>query len=420
MRKISTIRDVVDWGLCVGCGACQYFCGNDSIYLKNIESTGIRPILKNRTSLDYSECLKFCPGYSINTRYNSKNQKNQLLHPNLLIGPTIDIWEGFATDQEMRYSASSGGALSAIALYCLEKKNMDFVLHVGMDPLMPWTNKTIQSRNRKDLLSRAGSRYVPSSVCEGLDLIEESEKPCVFIGKPCDVAAVSVLRKQRPKLDANLGIVLTFFCAGPPCVEGTLSLLKELDIAAEVVNEIRYRGNGWPGNFNVLFNNRAEHRSLTYKESWGNLVKHHRSLRCHLCPDGLGELADISCGDAWHKYNSKNNDLGRSLVLVRSDRGSELLREAMAEGYLELVRSEAADVIRAQPLVQRRAMTYGRLVAMKALFMPTPKFMGFPLREVWIANPLSMKLRTILGTLRRLLMRGLWRRKPSSNSNITA
>ena len=38
-------------------------------------------------------------------------------------------------------------------------------------------------------------------------LIENSSKPCVFIGKPCDVAAISALRKQRPKLDKNLKLL---------------------------------------------------------------------------------------------------------------------------------------------------------------------------------------------------------------------
>jgi len=84
-----------------------------------------------------------------------------------------------------------------------------------------------------------------------LHFIEESEKPCVFIGKPCDVAAVSALRKLRPKLDSKLGLVLSFFCAGPPCTKGTMSLLKHLGVNPKEVNEIRYRGNGWPGNFTV-------------------------------------------------------------------------------------------------------------------------------------------------------------------------
>lgn len=410
MRSIKTIKDVVGWGLCVGCGACQYFCGKDSIALENIETVGIRPIFKKEQDVNYSDCLKFCPGYSIGVARNSQQSEHVVSDP--LIGPTLEIWQGFASDKDIRFNASSGGAVSALALYCLEKENMAFVLHVGMDENTPWYNKTVQSKSRADLLARAGSRYAPSSPCEALSYIEDSAKPCVFIGKPCDVAAVAELRKYRPKLDANLGLVLTFFCAGPPCTAGTLSLLKELNIKKQTANAIRYRGKGWPGHFDVSFNDSTENKKITYEESWGKLVQHHRSFRCNLCPDGLGELADISCGDAWHLHDKQNEDPGRSLVLARSKRGLDILHRAMESGYLHLEPSSPTDVIKAQPLTGRRAEIFGRLLAMKTLFMPIPRFAGFPMLKVWMKNPIRIKIKTYLGTLRRLLTRGLWHQKP--------
>jgi coenzyme F420 hydrogenase subunit beta len=410
MRSIKSIKDVVGWGLCVGCGACQYFCGKDSIALENIETIGIRPIFKKSQDPNYAECLKFCPGYSIVASRNLQHNEHVISHP--LIGPTMEIWQGYASDKDIRYNASSGGAVTALAAYCLEKENMEFVLHIGMDQDTPWYNKTVQSKNRSDLLTRAGSRYAPSSPCESLALIEASARPCVFIGKPCDAAAVSSLRKYRPKLDKNLGLVLSFFCAGPPCTAGTLSLLQDLGINKATVNELRYRGNGWPGNFQVTFNNRTEHKSLTYEESWGSLANHHRSFRCHLCPDGLGELADISCGDAWHLYDKQKDDFGRSLILAHTEQGSDILHRAMESGYLQLEKSKISDVIKAQPMTDRRAMIFGRLLAMKTLFMPIPKLVGFPLAKVWMKNPIKIKIKTYLGTLRRLLTRGLWHQKP--------
>ena len=65
------------------------------------------------------------------------------------VGYALEIWEGYATDPEIRRQGSSGGLLSALALYCLEKEGMAFVLHTGMDETKPWTNKTVQSRNRR-------------------------------------------------------------------------------------------------------------------------------------------------------------------------------------------------------------------------------------------------------------------------------
>ena len=174
------------------------------------------------------------------------------------VGPALEVWEGYAADPEIRRQASSGGLLSALALDRLEKKEGDGTClfpRQRMKKVKPWTNKTIQSRNRSWILSRTGSRYAPASPCDELRLIEESDRPCVFIGKPCDTAAVAMLREKRPTLDWNLGLVLTFFCAGTPSTKGTLELMKSLNVGREETGTVRYRGEGWPGRFKVISSN---------------------------------------------------------------------------------------------------------------------------------------------------------------------
>lgn len=409
-RRIKALRDVVNWGLCIGCGACSYACNRGAVSLLNIESSGIRARFDRNSCDACSACLSICPGYRIDANLlgYGLSDADKATHE---FGPSLEIWEGFAADPEVRHAASSGGILSALALYCLERENMRSVLHTGMHEDKPWLNKTVQSRNRSDLLARAGSRYGPSSPCESPHCIEESDGPCVFIGKPCDTAAVTMLRRQRNELNQKLGLVLTFFCAGTPSVQGTMDLLNSGGIAAEEVDAIRYRGDGWPRKFKVLYNNRMQEQALPYEESWGRLAEY-RPFRCQLCPDGLGVWADISYGDAWHHYH-RDGDMGRSLVLVRTHRGKEILHKAMATGYLELVPADANAVLAAQTnLLRRRKHLFGRLFAMKLLLVPTLRFTGFFVFRSWARLPFLTKCRTILGTLRRLMLRGLWRRRP--------
>lgn len=211
-----------------------------------------------------------------------------------------------------------------------------------------------------------GSRYVVSSPCDRLGLIEQSDKPCVFIGKPCDVAAVSMLRKRNPRLDSKLGLVLTFFCAGTPSVKGTLDLLDEFNISLDNISSLKYRGDGWPGGFSVLSNEGNRKKLLGYMDCWHFLQKY-RSFRCNLCPDGLGELADISCGDAWHRYSDDEEDVGRSLIIARSKHGKRILERAASAGYLKCIDASPSDVIRAQGFVGRRKEIFGRQLAMKLL-----------------------------------------------------
>ena len=205
--KMENARDVVRWRLCVGCGACASVCPRDNITLRDVPGEGIRPQINNENCSKCGTCLKACPGISA-------------LHRPLRIaggfleelregwGPVLDVWEGHASDPELRFDGSSGGAASALALYCLEQENMQGALHIAADPKEPFANRTVLSRSRREILSRAGSRYAPASPCEGLERIESAPGPCVFIGKPCDVTALRKAQTIRPQLDRNVGIAI--------------------------------------------------------------------------------------------------------------------------------------------------------------------------------------------------------------------
>ena len=96
------------------------------------------------------------------------------------------------------------------------------------------------------------------------------------------------------------------------------------------VRSVRYRGKGWPGNAEAvaeLPEGRVE-RSLTYRQAWDEVLQKHRQWRCYVCLDHTGEFADISVGDPWYRPIAEG-EAGRSLVLVRTERGRAVLRRAM-------------------------------------------------------------------------------------------
>ena len=66
---------------------------------------------------------------------------------------------------------------------------MHGVLHTAANAKRPYLNETVMSKTRASIINAAGSRYSPASPCEKLQEIEDAPSPCVFIGKPCDVAA---------------------------------------------------------------------------------------------------------------------------------------------------------------------------------------------------------------------------------------
>jgi coenzyme F420 hydrogenase subunit beta len=323
-------------------------------------------------------------------------------------GPVLEIWEGYATEPEIRFQGSSGGALTAISAYCLEQAGMYGVLHIGPDEHDPIRNRTRLSRTRQELLAASGSRYSPASVCNHLEWVEQAPGPCVIIGKPSEVAGLRNAERLRPALASKVGVALSFFCAETPSTRGTLSLLQKMGVDRGSLTELRYRGRGWPGYFAPMDHRKADSPKMTYRESWG-FLQAFRPWAVHMWPDGTGELADISCGDPWYEQPDGRN-AGFSLIVVRTVKGREILRGARAAGYLELQPAERWKLEKSQSgLVLKKGTVWGRRLALRLMGLPVTRFNGLQLFHCWRKLPLREKLRSIVGTLRRVVVRQLYR-----------
>jgi coenzyme F420 hydrogenase subunit beta len=320
-------------------------------------------------------------------------------------GAVLEIWEGHAGDSEIRYTGSSGGLITALALFSVEQEGMHGVLHIGGNPGNPLQNQTHLSRSRQELLARAGSRYAPASACDRLDLMESAPSPCVFVGQPSEVTALNKAGRLRPQLKAKTGLTISFFCAGSPATSGTLELLKSLGVDPHEVKELRYRGNGWPGHFAVTLKGQlAPAHRITYKESW-SFLQAYRPYSVHLCPDDTGEGADIACGDPWYR-EIQAGEPGSSLVLVRTERGREIIRKAMAAGYVSLQPADAQKLVDSQRnLLAKRGAIWGRVLAFKMFGLPTTRLKGFSLFKNWRRLSWKDKLRSTFGTMRRIISR---------------
>jgi coenzyme F420 hydrogenase subunit beta len=395
--------------MCLGCGACAFVGEAEGVTMVDFPHVGRRPSWQGELPRTVKDAMvAACPGIAIDAPAASRRRPTD--PDELVVGPTEAIWEGWASDVDMRRVASSGGAVSALAMYAVEQLGMALIVHIGMDPTQPWLNRTTTSTDRSGLAANAGSRYAPSSPVEALRLIEESDRPCVFIGKPCDVAAVAKLRQVRPALDRNLGLVLSFFCAGTPTTAATLRLAGSLGFEQpRDITSLTYRGDGWPGRFRVR-DKAGREESLTYDESWSALARRQRQLRCQLCPDGLGELADVTGGDAWHR-KSEGTD-GISVILARTGLGRRIVEEAIRDGYLTATPSDAHKVVEGQGLVRRRRLVGARIAALRLFGRPVPRFRGFHLGAAAAqAGPVATA-KEFAGMVKRVWNRGYLRPEP--------
>jgi len=303
-RKIQTIEDMAAWQLCCGCGACTYVCPDEIEMIDTLEY-GRRPRLRDVNSAERAAlAMKVCPGIGLTRVAKPADQLGDQRFFDIW-GPVLRIWEGYAADPEVRFEGSSGGAATALSLFALERLEMHGVLHVHSRQDVPYLNGTVLSKTREELLAGTGSRYAPASPCDGLERIEHAQGPCVFVGKPCDVAAVGKAAELSSELREKIGLTITFFCAGTPSTRGTLEMLKQMGIAdPSSVISLRYRGRGWPGMATIEFRDSEgdiQQRQLSYDQSWGVILQKYRQWRCYICPDHVGEYADVAIADAWHR-----------------------------------------------------------------------------------------------------------------------
>jgi len=408
--RFTDVSDVVKWRLCLGCGACEYACPEKKIKLIDFIDQGIRPVvLPTGDCSGCSDCVTVCPGVGVSHDPMMKTAEGVI---NMLTegwGPVLEIWEGHATDKVIRFDGSSGGLASALALYCVENEGMRGVVHVGNDSEEQYKNKSTFSRTRDDILATTGSRYSPASPCDLFQAIEDAEGACVFIGKPCDLEGLRKTQSIRPGLSKNIGVAIGIFCAGTPSTQGTVDLLAKYGISHEDVEELRYRGRGWPGSFSVRLKSDSEWLELaTYEEAW-DFLQAYRPYRCHVCPDGTSEFADISCGDPWYR-SIDADEPGKSLVLVRSEKGREIVKGAIKAGYIQLTPVEPEILERSQKeLLRKRGAIWGRVTTMKTLGIPAPHFQGFSLLRNWLKLSGGQKIRSILGTAKRIITRNYFR-----------
>jgi coenzyme F420 hydrogenase subunit beta len=157
--SIQSIRDVAEKHLCTGCGVCAYLAP-ESIRMVDDLDRGRRPIVAAADG-GTGDALAACPGHALG--HDGPPPTDAI--PELVSewGPVLEVLEGFASDDELRLAASSGGAASALALFGIEQGGMHGVLHIAAREDVPWLNHTVLSTSRAELLAATGSRYVPAS-----------------------------------------------------------------------------------------------------------------------------------------------------------------------------------------------------------------------------------------------------------------
>jgi coenzyme F420 hydrogenase subunit beta len=395
----SIIEKIKEDGLCLGCGLCESICGEASVKM-NLEADGFfRPDVKIIDHQKERIVQEVCPGVNVVNDLTFKSGEH-------IWGMIEQLHSGYSNDKTVRKLGSSGGIVSSIGIFMLEKGMVDAVLQVGGSSEDYERNSLKISKTREDVLQCASSRYAPALIFDKIiEILEVNNDTYCFIGKPCDISGLKNLFKYYPQYKDRFKLSVSILCAGMPSFKGTKAIIDDFR-ATKPVRNLVYRGNGWPGYFSFTD---SDDRSFqkSYNDSWGKTLNQHLNFRCKICPDGIGLQADIAVGDAWETKNGYpdfTEQEGQSLIIARTQRGATLLQQAQKELAMVFQPLEEDKLALMQPYqYARRKRVAARVMAFT---LGKRRLLNYKNISLWrnIVNekPTTL-LREFIGTFKRIV-----------------
>ena len=221
---------------------------------------------------------------------------------------------------------------------------------------------------------------------------------------------ILVLRRYlevHQELNKNIIYLISFFCAGVPSENANRKLLDHLRTNEQECRHLTYRGEGWPGFATAIDDNGNKH-SMSYNDSWGKILGRDINKFCRFCMDGIGEFADISCGDAWYMEEDGTPDFnehdGRNITFSRTKKGDELLKMCVKDGALIAESYEISNLKYIQKYqYERRSQVYSRVLGMKLCGRKTPYYSLRTLRKFTKDLNEIQILKGIAGTIKRVI-----------------
>jgi coenzyme F420 hydrogenase subunit beta len=332
LRNINVER-VYNTGLCTQCGTCAALCPNSAITMEWDGSSGYCLSVDGDLCHNCGLCYKICPGHEVNFQQLS----NRFLGygtDNWRIGRYISIYSGYTIEKNLRWEAASGGIVTALLIAALKNGEIDGAVVTRMNPESPLEPLTSLATTEEEIFEARGSKYCPVASNLILRDVLYSDGKYAVVGLPCHIQGLRKAQTHNRKLREKVAFVISIFCGLNMSPTGTQVMLHRYGISDEDITQIRYRGAGWPGGVKVELRDGQTHFE-PYRGYFDGHFMAYEMHRCNLCTDSFGELADISCGDAWLPEFTDSDDQGTSVVVVRSERGNEFL-SSLSPGLLAL------------------------------------------------------------------------------------
>jgi coenzyme F420 hydrogenase subunit beta len=336
-----TIEDVVDRGMCIGCGVCSTATGG-RISLQLSRTRLYEADLTGVSAPDRRLGSAVCP-FSDDAPNESElgaphGQNDDLWHE--VVGSYSYVTAARVASEDYLLGSSSGGMTSWIAGELLRLHMVDRIIHVGaaQEPNVEKFEYRISdidavAENRK-------SMYYATSMREVLDLVRSTDQTFALIGVPCFIKATRLLMLQDPVLNHRLKFFIGLVCGHLKSQLFAESLAWQLGVPPASFKSIDFRvknANRPVGDYDTEVTSTSGLRRKSWTMSlvggnWGHGA--FQPNACNFCDDIFAETADVVLGDAWLPQ-FQDEWRGTNVVVSRNVEINGLIRDGVARGELE-------------------------------------------------------------------------------------
>lgn len=335
-----TIREVVDGGMCVGCGGCSIRTGGAipvrlgrlGLYQADLGAAGPEQVAAADLVCPFSDSSADEDEIAA-VRYGDLPSDPRL-------GRYRSIFAGRLTDDDQAVESSSGGLTSWFLCELLDRSLVDGVIHVGRTGGTGLFGYTV-SRTRAELLADRKSMYSSTTLAAVVDGVRGDGRSYAIVGVPCFITAVRHLEDADDELRRQFTWHIGLVCGHLKSRFFAESLAWQAGIRPDELESIDFRVKN-PARRSYSYDYLAVSRSgrrrvrptmSAIDGNWG--FGAFQPAACNYCDDVFAETADVVFGDAWlPEYTGDWR--GTNVVVTRAAAADPILSEGVETGAIRL------------------------------------------------------------------------------------
>jgi len=288
----------------------------------------------------------------------AKPRKVKLLdfnNPEKYIGEHICCRMGYATDENIRKNAASGGMVTALLCHLLETKQIDGAWVTRSEIVDgKLSYKTFIATEKEQLMQCSSSVYMYMPLLQHVDMLREFHGRLAVVLLPCQMRVFTAMLEKDSALREKIVLKIGLYCSGSHTEGATLLPLKKKKISLDGAVRLYYRRGHWRGKTAVLYPNGSE-KTMSYSKTicaYKNAYFFSRES-CMICQDHFCRAADISFGDVWLK-EMKKQPIKHTSCVIRTERALQMYESAVNAGALISSRLSDVKLIKSQ----KRALVF--------------------------------------------------------------